>query len=387
LDSGTGWKPIPELSTADNSSITLLLVSSQKNFHPRPRSDPIFPAEEEVILGDTPFYVNLDPVSTVLACADKTSVCDASGRTCWENTNLPRKELQSHVEKIGYYMLDFALLRSRSCQSILRRGGNALDAQAKLDIYFSLALPEEQWKVEARNLFATSLARIQIDLRDYIRGSAAHEPGFVDRMDSAYKDMCTMYKFKSVGWRNVSVWGFWLLISVAIAISISSIGIPIRRPPLVTAESEESSSVLPDVSTTAEGGPSHTPGAGASGSEDLNGAPGSSGTRQQFLQDDQSAETSSKDKGKGKQVDTNKSQDTEAVDTSEQQRSSSDEDPPTSRQPLLDTHSAQETGEKEEKALLGEIILVFIYQFLKTVASLILDLILKVWRGLRHFPS
>ena len=75
-------------------------------------------------------------------------------------------------------------------------------------MYNSLPLAAEQWKVEAQNLFATSLARIEISLSDHVRGSAAKEPGYVNVLKPEHAGMCGQLKFKGVGWTNVSVWGF-----------------------------------------------------------------------------------------------------------------------------------------------------------------------------------
>jgi hypothetical protein len=176
-----------------------------------------------------PFYYNDDPISTILACKDETTVCDASGKTCWNVINQPTRESPQHIEKIGYYMLDLALRRSRICHSIKFRGGNALNAQSRLYTFLSLPLAKSQWKVEAATLFRASLARIQIDLSDFVRGNAAHEVGYVDRMDSGFQEMCTTYKFKGNGWKNISKGGFTLFISLAVAIIIFSLQIPVHR--------------------------------------------------------------------------------------------------------------------------------------------------------------
>ncbi len=102
------------------------------------------------------------------------------------------------------------------------RGGSALDANSKVP--FSLSLPvsiplaSDQWKVEARSLFKTSLARIQIDLKDHMRGAAANQYGFANHIDSAFTDMCASYKFRAVGWRNVNAWAFRLLLLLVVCV-------------------------------------------------------------------------------------------------------------------------------------------------------------------------
>jgi hypothetical protein len=103
------------------------------------------------------------------------------------------------------------------------RGGSALDATSKVPSFstglpVSIPLAPDQWKVEARALFETSLARIQIDLRDHMRGAAANENGFANHIDSAFTDMCASYKFRAVGWRNVNAWAFRLLLLLVVCV-------------------------------------------------------------------------------------------------------------------------------------------------------------------------
>lgn len=223
------WTPLPAFLPEKYDTTTLLLIQSQNNYHSSLRHDPIFPAESEIDpppLTYRPLYYNKDPIATILACVDTVSVCSADGSTCWADINHPTKDLSSHVEKTGYYMLDIALMRSNVCNSIHLRGGSALDAHSKLpsnlSLPISLPLATEQWKVEARKLFEGSLARIQIDLRDYIRGAAANQRGFANHLDSAYEDMCRTYKFHTVGWKNVNLWALRLLLVLVLTVYLLS---------------------------------------------------------------------------------------------------------------------------------------------------------------------
>jgi hypothetical protein len=198
--------------------VTLMLVFSQRNFHRERRSDPIFPATSMLLIGSDILYLNRDYVATVLACTDKTTICDVNGEVCWNALDDPLSKPKDEAESNGLFMLQMALLRSRICFSALYRGGNALDATSKLVVYQSLPLAKEQWKVEAKHLFATSLARMQIDLRDHIRGTAAHQPGFVNKMPLGRRGVCSQYKFKSNGWTNIGVWGFVCAMTVSVVV-------------------------------------------------------------------------------------------------------------------------------------------------------------------------
>lgn len=179
VNAAAGWHPIPEFLPTDNSKVTLMLVYSERNFHKEWRTDPIFPTDTLMFVGSEILYLNTDEVATVMACTDKATICDATGQNYWDSSDEPLFKPKDRVEKNGLYMLSMALLRPRICNSIMYRGGAALDASTKLIVYQSLPLARVQWKVEAKNLFATSLARMQINLRDHIRGPAATEPGSV----------------------------------------------------------------------------------------------------------------------------------------------------------------------------------------------------------------
>ncbi|KAH7369555.1 hypothetical protein BKA65DRAFT_1132 [Rhexocercosporidium sp. MPI-PUGE-AT-0058] len=227
------WQPIPGFNSERYRFTTLMFVQSQNNYHTQPLKDPIFPANALVTpppLRGKPLYYNADPFATVLACVDRASICTLSGDFCWSgNLDKPPKALNptSHIEKMGYYMLDISLRRSSVCNSISMRGGNALDATSKMQsnitLPVSLPLSSTQWKVEAKALFETSLARIQIELRDYVRGRGANECNFANRIDDGFLDMCSAYQFRTVGWKNLNAAGFWLVLGLVLIIYFLSI--------------------------------------------------------------------------------------------------------------------------------------------------------------------
>ncbi|KAL5323031.1 hypothetical protein ACEPPN_007558 [Leptodophora sp. 'Broadleaf-Isolate-01'] len=212
---------------------TLMFVQSQNNYHTQPLKDPIFPANTLVIpppIRGKALYYNADPFPTVLACVDRASICTPLGDFCWSgNLDIPPKALNptSHIEKMGYYMLDISLRRSSVCNSISMRGGNALRATSKMQsnvtLPVSLPLSSTQWKIEAKALFETSLARIQVELRDYARGRGANECNFANRIDDGFLDMCSAYRFRTVGWKNLNATGFWLVLGLVLVIYLLSI--------------------------------------------------------------------------------------------------------------------------------------------------------------------
>lgn len=71
----------------------------------------------------------------------------------------------------------FALLWCNIYDIFNYRLGNGLAAQKLVHGLESLPIAREQWKVEVKQLFETSLARIQIDARNIAQGTAASFPG------------------------------------------------------------------------------------------------------------------------------------------------------------------------------------------------------------------
>ena len=87
------------------------------------------------------------------------------------------------------------------------RLGSGLVAQKLVRGWQSLPVAPEHWKVEAKQLFETSLARIQIDARNIAQGTAASYPGLqkVEAVDPAICE--NTFIFISQGWQNVNVAG------------------------------------------------------------------------------------------------------------------------------------------------------------------------------------
>lgn len=199
-----------------------MLVQSQRNYHITKHDDPIFPAATEIMLDPQqgPLYYNNDTIATALACVDEAVICRRDNNVCFKNILNPDPELPGHVEEIGYYMLLLGLIESTIFNNIQLRGGRALIASDKVEREISLPLLDEQWKLEVENLFLTSLARIQITLKDYLRGTAAGDPEYKNRMSAGMGQMCRMYKMPSQGWRNISVSGIIIIVVVVVFVYI-----------------------------------------------------------------------------------------------------------------------------------------------------------------------
>jgi hypothetical protein len=96
------WKPRPELTHPEFSTITLLSVSSLRIFYKKWSDDPIFPANEVVVLpGERkPWFRNSDLRARPLACINYIEVCLGDGITCWP-MNDPRLPLDASNKTIS----------------------------------------------------------------------------------------------------------------------------------------------------------------------------------------------------------------------------------------------------------------------------------------------
>jgi len=168
---------------------------------------------------------------------DTTKICDASGSFCHENNFSQYPDLPTHDENITYYMLSISLVKSTIFHAIQLLGGRALVAEDKLQRRVSLPLEEEQWKVEAENLFQASLARIQFQLKDHILGAAATNPDYTNRSLAGMHDMCDMYKFRGQGWKNVSMWGM-LILNLLVAV-VYCLGFEVQGFPMFPHRCDE----------------------------------------------------------------------------------------------------------------------------------------------------
>lgn len=198
------WHPLPELKQSNGSTLTIMFISSMHIYHEKPSLDPIFYANEPHYFEDTrkPFYYNPDSRARVLACVDKTEVCSPDGNTCWLMTSSVPPEVQTPP---SYWLMRLSLTNSNIYNSIKWRMGTALLAQESISQSVSFYLPHNQWQIEASQLFATSLARIQFDAWSIAQGEDRHRPGYVDMTpDEAKGQLCGLYKFNTLDYTNIN---------------------------------------------------------------------------------------------------------------------------------------------------------------------------------------
>lgn len=203
--------------------------------------DPVFPAMHRQ---DQSYYNNAT-VPGFLGCVDNVLICDPDLDQCWNWPKNGAKFTLSLADPIfdefdgavsnadlAHVLLSSAIYNSFEGMSSAL-GGNDLEAKSHCDGFFCYNLPQEQWKAEARYWFETSLAQMQYRVLDIVRGTdeksiyarASNSQKWATSLDipSNLRGICHMGKFKSVGWRNVSVWGLVGLLSLAGAISLASV--------------------------------------------------------------------------------------------------------------------------------------------------------------------
>ncbi|MCJ1282510.1 hypothetical protein MMC26_001833 [Xylographa opegraphella] len=216
------WKPLQDLKPSSNNTLTIIFVVSNHIYHEEASFDPIFPATEPRYFPEEtkPYYYNSDPRARVLACADSTELCSPNGQTCWNMTaHLP----QGVPDMPAYWFMKWSLENSNTYEAIKWRLGNALLAQESISQSVSKPLPSNQWEIEASQLFATSLARIQYDAWAIARGEDHELPGYVEVTPAEARGrLCRLYKFNSVGYTNVNLLGFIGLPLAAIVVWILS---------------------------------------------------------------------------------------------------------------------------------------------------------------------
>ena len=191
-------------------------------YHVKPSFDLIFPAKEPRYFEGyrEPYYYNADPRARVLACVDTSELCSPDGTACWSMTSPLPPDVQSSKD---FWLMKWSLENSNTYDSIKWRLGNALLAQESVSQSVSLPLSPYQWQLEANQLFATSLARIQYDAWKIATGEDRERPGYVEvTPDEAKGDLCGMYKFKTSDYTNVNLAGLIGLPLLAITIFVLS---------------------------------------------------------------------------------------------------------------------------------------------------------------------
>lgn len=201
-DASSYWKPIPELQHPHDNTLTIVFVSSLGIIYKGRSVDPLFPADEEVMLPghDQPLFRNSNPRARPFACVDDVELCLSNGVDCWPLYGKSPDDNNPHSFKFPpeFWLMYASFLKSSIFYSMVKRLGRSLLAQNLVSGYQSQELPSDHWEKEIQNLFATSLARSQFDAwsiataEDKARGE---KDGYFQVLDI---DLCGLYKFRPV---------------------------------------------------------------------------------------------------------------------------------------------------------------------------------------------
>jgi len=167
----------------------------------RPMSqDPIFPAEHENNNQPTTYWINNLTRSTVLGVVEERFVRDDWTGEIWSLQNLGSMS-ESTFKSLGSAVpyLNAALSTSRVLNALQFREGQSLLAQNMISGFISVPLAAEQWKVEARRIFETTLALLQFDILDIAQGTFAEIEGYVQIGKMWSAESCHIVKFNADG--------------------------------------------------------------------------------------------------------------------------------------------------------------------------------------------
>lgn len=206
------------------------------------RDEPIFRALQPVDRQGTQLYTNNETSPGLLGCMENISFCDVDLKKCW---NYEDSEPSNHTDKDESMLYDRPIrfdhadpnpdlarvLLNGSMRNSFTGRPFSYDLEAISHCRDGIhchsgkesQLPRDQWKVEARQLFETSLATMQFNVLHIIRGNMNPEGLMFGNIPENHHGMCKIGKFKSTGWKNVSFWGLFGVLFLAAAIGLASV--------------------------------------------------------------------------------------------------------------------------------------------------------------------
>ena len=257
--------------SGNSSYLEFLLFSSHNMVYDRRRDEPVLPATTPLtqfynhssrvlehydgpgIKDGSHLFINLDSRPTVLGCVHSTFICSADRGGCWNYPDAPVSHLEnfdplnisshpgvlSNVNgatdaELAHVLLSNALWEtwgSITCPRFMHTAFTttimdscvvSYNSEFQLDSCNNFRL--DQWKDEVRRMFEISLAQIQFNVLAIVKGDGGlSKSPYSQGLPPHLRGICRMGKFKSVGCRNVSVWGLFGLLFFAASVFLASI--------------------------------------------------------------------------------------------------------------------------------------------------------------------
>ena len=208
--------------------------------YPGLRTDPVFPALrlqtyriDGTNRSQPHLYYNNKTDYSKIVCEESTEICDYQTNECWNGPPghaRPRNVVVSRSVASGRngshedparMLLEIALSGSSIINSISGAYTN-FEATSHCQYFRCEALPADQWIVECRRWFEVSLALAQFYALEIVRG-IDNDGADYQNIPPTDRGLCHVFKFRSTGWRNVNVWGFFGILVVSLGLFIGSI--------------------------------------------------------------------------------------------------------------------------------------------------------------------
>ena len=250
---------------------SFFLVFTEGMNYEKPQYDPVFPGSLPLVNPETnqtifkpksrePIaYTNYDARPSIIGCVDDVYVCSSDIDGCVEGLNnhvdfaSDREsevlaQLNSNKATTGettHFLLSLALLDigvvSGMDTELFYVGSHPPNIVAPFLSYIPSTdsnlgfiniyrnLPQGHWKEIFRYVFKASLAQSQLYVLNIVRGGDFPAPlgtrngGTPREIPQRFRGLCKMGKFHSVGWRNVSVWGLFGLLTFCAFVTLASV--------------------------------------------------------------------------------------------------------------------------------------------------------------------
>ena len=225
---------LPGLRTDFRSGLAMIFINQGLIYYPRPSLDPVFPTFRELEWEGRTWYYNPRYYSSILGCVDTIEFKIPYQSDLWYNYS----DLQSYAlsfkntqERGTALLLERALMISYTGGSIFFRREDGLLARKLVIGHVSSSLAEEQWKEESRNLFETSLARIQLDTKLMATGALAAYNG-TRRVPGQDESICDRtFLFQSRKSQNINLAALiWITV---VSFIIMTLAIPLKDDRLI----------------------------------------------------------------------------------------------------------------------------------------------------------